>query len=116
MGELSGQRDSSPLTYEECFEKLSESFGEAALYGQAPVVGSMFFDFESEEEDPDPSLDRSLMIDDEEPGWYVMVFGPEKLRRDDLAIVQHPFARVTQRAGSVADEEPVIRSSGTRVL
>jgi len=109
MGELSGQRESSPLTYEECFEKLSESFGEAALYGQTPVVGSMFFDFESAEEDPDPSLDRSLMFDDEEPGWYVMVFGPEKLHRDDLAIVQHPFSRVIERAASVTHDESVIR-------
>ena len=43
------------------FSELADTFGEATLFGQSPVVASMFYDFESADEDPTLVLDRSLL-------------------------------------------------------
>ncbi|MEZ4272819.1 MAG: methyltransferase domain-containing protein [Myxococcota bacterium] len=85
------------MSYEELFEHLAPLFDAATVFGQSPVVANLIFDFESAEEDPDLTLDRSLLqTEEEEPGWYVLLFGPQTLHRDDLTLVQHDFAHYHQ--------------------
>ncbi|MEE8409528.1 MAG: methyltransferase domain-containing protein, partial [Myxococcota bacterium] len=96
LSDLLGKAFMPPLSYQEAFDKLSKPFGTLTLLGQSPVVANLFYDFESEEEDPDLVLDRSLLPDEEEePGWYILIFGPEAVHRDDLTIVQVPFEKLT---------------------
>ena len=109
LSQLAAQNPSSALGYDEIFERLAEHYDSATLYGQSPVVASLFFDFESEEEDPDPSLDRSLLTEDsEEAGWLVLLMGPEPQHRDDLTLVQHPYETVcaSLKKGSEKHDQP----------
>ena len=96
LSDLLGQRFTSKITYEDAFERLSDTFGILTTIAQSPLAANVFWDVESEEEEPDLGYDRSLLEDDEEPGWYVLVFGPEAVHRDDLTIVQVPFSSLAQ--------------------
>lgn len=92
LSNLFGEEVLSPLSYEEVFAKLSPTFGQLTLLGQSPVVANLFYDFQSEEEDPSLVFDRSLLSDDaDQAGWFILIFGPETVRRDDLVIVQNPW-------------------------
>src|SRR5690606_18644542 len=76
ISELAGLKGRSALGYEDAYAQLSEAFGEVAIYGQAPVAATMFFDLQSEEEEPGLTFDASLLDEDgEDPGWYILVFG-----------------------------------------
>ncbi|MBI3179474.1 MAG: methyltransferase domain-containing protein, partial [Deltaproteobacteria bacterium] len=110
VSDLTGERFSAPLTYQQAFEKLSPSFGVLTLIGQSPVVANLFYDFESDTEEPGLVFDRSLLTEEsEEAGWYVLIFGPEAVHRDDLTIVQAPYPAVieavaaTRGAGAPAE-------------
>ncbi len=113
LGDLSGQVLSSRLTYEEAFEKLSGSFGTLTVLVQSPLVGNLFYDLESTEEEPDLAFDRSLLEDEvDEAGWYVLVFGPDPVHRDDLTIVQVPFSHLANAVAS-RGAEAQLRATGT---
>ena len=47
---------------------------------------------------------RSLLEEEaEDAGWYVLLFGPEKVTRDDLIIVEQPYAEVARSLGPPDD-------------
>ena len=91
LQELSGisPETTATLNYETAWQFLAEYFEDGTAFAQSPLVGHLFYDLGSEEEDPDPTYDRSLVQnDEEEPGWYVLLFGPRAYHRDDYALVQ----------------------------
>ncbi len=97
LSDLVGATFAAPLTYEEAFARLSPTFGSLTVFAQSPLVANLFYDLESSEEDPGLVFDRSLLDEDtDEAGWYLLVFGPTQIHRDDLAIVQVPYAPVLQ--------------------
>ncbi len=107
LSELCGMPLASSFTYEQVFKKLSQRFGQLTLFGQSPVVGHLFFDFESDVDEPGLAFDRTLLPDEgEAPAWYVLLFGPEKQRRDDLTIVQLPFATLAESLAGQALDVP----------
>ena len=92
LSELVGEHFSSRLTYQEAFTELSSHFGKLTLFGQWPMVANLFCDFEEEPDEPSEEFDRSLLSDEsEEPGWYLLIFGPETVPHSDRTIVQIPF-------------------------
>ncbi len=112
VSDLAGERFTAPFTYQDAFAKLSPSFGVLTLMGQSPVVANLFYDFESNTDEPGLVFDRSLLTEEsEEAGWYVLIFGPEAVHRDDLTIVQAPYQEVlaavaAARAAPAASAEP----------
>ncbi len=106
--DLAREELGAPLSYEQAFEHLAPQFGRLTLFGQSPVVANLFYDLEAEDDEPGLTFDRSLLSEDaQEPGWYVMLFGPETQHRDDLNIVELPFGDVAERLladGAVAAE------------
>ena len=105
LGQLFGERPTADITYQELYERLAPSFGTMSAYGQAPLAASLFYDLASEDEDPGLVFDRSLLAADDEPGWFVLLFGPAPWRRDELSIVQLPFDELERDAGSRARSE-----------
>jgi len=105
LSALWGGSVKAPIAYQDLYQKLAPTFGQMSAFGQSPVAGTLFFDFASEEEDPGLTLDRSLLSEDgEQPGWFVLLFGPEAVHRDDLALVQIPFAELAE-AGRGAPQQ-----------
>jgi SAM-dependent methyltransferase len=98
LSELAGTRCTTALDYEATTEKLADVFGSVTVLGQTPMVASLFFDFDDASEEPGLSLDPALLPedDDDQPGWYLLLCGPEPLHRDELAIVQVPFGQIVQ--------------------
>ncbi|OGR10006.1 MAG: hypothetical protein A2341_05465 [Deltaproteobacteria bacterium RIFOXYB12_FULL_58_9] len=108
LSNLCGKDFSSALSYEEAFAELSETFGVLTVFVQSPMAANLFYDIESTEEETDLVFDRSLLTEDiDEAGWYVLVFGPSSIHRDDLAIVQVPFASMAQAVRSREAEAPL---------
>ncbi|MFC1611851.1 methyltransferase domain-containing protein, partial [Myxococcota bacterium] len=100
LSDLCGQHLESSLTYEGAFEKLTDTFGVLTVLVQSPLAANLFYDLESEEEEPDLVFDRSLLVEDTDAaGWYVLVFGAETVHRDDLTIVQIPFSSLARAVG-----------------
>lgn len=99
LSEVAGTRFTPEIPYEELVDRIGPSFATLTVFGQTPVTGTLFFDFADTSEDTGLSLDRSLLPDeDDEAGWFVLLFGPVAQHRDDLAIVQLPFASVVAAA------------------
>jgi archaellum component FlaC len=102
LSELAGQRFQAQSSYEDLYKLLKPTFGKAAIFGQSPVVASLFFDFEADEEEMGMSFDRALLTDEgEEPGWYVLVFAQEPPHLTDLSIVQLPYDQVLKSLRSL---------------
>ncbi|HET6346579.1 MAG TPA: methyltransferase domain-containing protein, partial [Myxococcota bacterium] len=102
LSEIAGERFASSVSYEDLVGQMGAHFAAVTVFGQSPLAGTLFYDF-ADSEEQGLSLDRALLPDDDEaPGWYVILFGPEEKHRDDLAIVQLPFDTVTGAAAAAA--------------
>jgi SAM-dependent methyltransferase len=111
LSEIAGERFASSVGYEDLVGQIGAHFAAVTVFGQSPLAGTLFYDF-ADSEEQGLSLDRALLSDDDEaPGWYVILFGPEEMHRDDLAIVQLPFTTVTGAAAAVAPAAERERSS-----
>ncbi|MCK5688489.1 class I SAM-dependent methyltransferase [Myxococcota bacterium] len=88
--ELAEEEDQdSAISYEALYEILGSGFEDIAVYAQAPLMASLFFDLENDSDDPSPTLDRNLLTDDTiVPRHLVLVAGQSVPRRDDLLIAQ----------------------------
>jgi chromosome segregation ATPase len=85
-------------SYGDCLEALEGQFGQAAVYGQIPVVASLLCSLDAGSDEPDLVLDHSLLEEDEEnPGQYIMVFGPDLPERDQLLVVRHAFRDILEQ-------------------
>ncbi|MBN1962710.1 MAG: methyltransferase domain-containing protein, partial [Deltaproteobacteria bacterium] len=112
LGDLWGEQHSpSSLTYEEGYARLAPLFGNVSAFGQSPMVASLFYDLNSQEEDPGLLFDRSLADEEELPGWYLLFFGSEPIRRDDLNIVQLPLSELKKYTQQQQLDKTIISSS-----
>ena len=103
MSELGGVACESAMSYQDLHAQVSPHFGAMTLFAQLPLTATLFYDAQDESEEPGLTLDRSLLPEeDEQAGWYVLLFGPEPQHRDDLGIVQLPFALSLEAARSLA--------------
>ncbi len=100
LGALFGEQARSALTYEALYAELAPLFGGLSAFGQSPLTASFFYDLSSEDEDPGLALDRSLLSDDDLPGWFVLLFSQSPIKREELCIVQLPFEELRAAAAS----------------
>lgn len=94
LGQLGGAAATSAHRMEALRARLSPSFGAISLVGQSPLLGSLFYDLD-DDEDPDLSLDRSSMPESEVPGDVLLFCGPTPLALGALSLVQMPLAWAT---------------------
>lgn len=103
LTELGGVAGESAMSYQDLHAMVMPHFAAMTLFGQLPLTATLFYDAQDESEEPGLTLDRSLLPeDDEQAGWYVLLFGPEPQHRDDLGIVQLPFGLSVEAAHSLA--------------
>jgi SAM-dependent methyltransferase len=104
LGALTGERVSSAVGYEALYARLAPSFGALSVLGQAPMVGSMFLDLSSQDDDAAIGLDPSLLDGEQQAGWLLLFFGPEPVRPAALPIVPVPIAALAGAVQPAAGE------------
>ena len=100
------------LGYYELFDVVSLQFSVVRMVGQAPFVGYTVADFAPEDE-PDVTVDTSLLGASEEPEWYLAVASERAVELDAFAVVEIPF---TEALGAAAPgSEPMRAEVETRL-
>lgn len=89
------------LTYYDLFDLVSLQFPEVKMLGQTPFVGYAIVDFAADE--PEVTVDASLLEETESPEWYVVVAGDRRVDVDPYALIELPFVDV---ASGLAGGEP----------
>ena len=74
--------------YDALWEHFADHFATGTVYAAQRIGARLFYDLASEEEEPEPSYDRSLSDRDDQVDAYMLLFGPEAVTRDDYAIVE----------------------------
>lgn len=80
--------------YYELYDLVALQFAEVKMLGQAPFVGYALVDFAAE--DPDVSVDTSILGEPEVPEWYVAVASERRVELDSYALVEIPLAEVAR--------------------
>lgn len=96
-----GATPSSSPSYYDLFDLVSLQFPEVKMLGQTPFVGYAIVDFAADE--PEVTVDASLLEEPEAPEWYVAVAGDRRLDLDAYALVELPFSDIAQ---ALAGGEP----------
>ncbi|MEL6543730.1 MAG: methyltransferase domain-containing protein, partial [Myxococcota bacterium] len=105
---LAGLESESGLSADELETVFADTFAESTTFGQIPLVGSLFYDYDAEELEAD--LDRRFLADDPEPGAYVLVFGPETFHSEFMTVAELPFEQVQGALGAIISEPERIRA------
>jgi SAM-dependent methyltransferase len=80
--------------YYELYDMVSLHFTDVKMLGQAPFVGYALVDFASD--DPEVSVDTSVLEEPEAPEWYVAIGFEHRLEIDAYALVEVPLSVVAR--------------------
>ena len=95
--------------YYELYDLVALQFSEVRMLGQAPFVGYALVDFAAE--DPQVSVDTSILAQPEVPEWFVAVASERRVELEPYALVEIALADV---ARAVVAPEPGTLRPGNR--
>ena len=115
LEQLLGRRWPSDLPLATLQAQLAPLFGAISLLGQSPVLGSLFYDL-NDDDDPEPSLDRAYMPEAEIPGWTLLWCGPDPMALDCLNLVQLPLGLATAQPAAMAQRLASLQAAQDALL
>ncbi len=98
----------NPVGYYELYDLVALQFSRVKMVGQSPFVGYAVADFAQEDEEPEVSVDTSLLEASEEPEWFLAIASERNVALDPFAVVEVPFAALAP-----SEIEPATAPRGT---
>jgi len=94
---------SAMLDYYELYDIVSIQFSHVRMLGQAPFVGYTVADF-APTGDPEVTVDTSLVLDAEQPEWFVAIASERRVEVDPYVVVGLPMIDVADATAPITEE------------